>query len=253
MRVDLVDLDAVLAAQYLFVGLFDAALADVVAGAVAGVAFELRGVDFAYVAQQVAADLARIAADGAVDGVEPRKVVFVEAQFHFAGNEIGHHVGDTGAHAGVAQRAFEFGTGDSQQVEHLQRVESFARQFAVDDHQVVAGAVLSQVLAVAVEDLAARWVLDDVPQRVAARQFFVFRVDELDVGQPQDDDAEDQQHHRLQRAHPHVSFAGVGHMRGESREVNTCAISQQKKTPTAALTPSRSSVSSACDHESASV
>ena len=79
MRVDLVDLDAVLAAKYLFVGLFDAALADVVAGAVAGVAFELRGVDFAYVAQQVAADLARIAADGAVDGVEPREVVFVEA------------------------------------------------------------------------------------------------------------------------------------------------------------------------------
>lgn len=81
MRVDLVDLDAVLAAQYLFVGLFDAALADVVAGAVAGVAFELRGVDFAYVAQQVAADLARIAADGAVDGVEPGKLFSSKRSF----------------------------------------------------------------------------------------------------------------------------------------------------------------------------
>ena len=78
-------------------------------------------------------------------------------------------------------------------------------------------------------------------------------LDPDNIREPQDDDAEDQQHHRLQRAHPHVSFAGVGHMRGESREVNTCAISQQKKTPTAALTPSRSSVSSACDHESASM
>ena len=105
--VDLLDADPLLALEPLLVGQLHAAHARIVARAVRRVALEHVGVDLAYVAQQVAADLARILAHGAEDGVEAREVALVEAQLVLLRYVAGHQVRGAGAHAGVGHLAVE--------------------------------------------------------------------------------------------------------------------------------------------------
>lgn len=192
--VDLLDLHPLLALEQRFVGRLHAAHAHVVARLVRRVALDHVGRHLADVAQQVAADLARVAAHGTVDGVEAAEVALVEAQLLLLGEVARHDARRPWPHAGVRELAPQLLGCDADHLAQPRRVESLAVDLAVDDHQVVALAALHEVLAVAVEDLAARRVLHDVPQHVGPRQLGVARVEELEVGQAPDQHEEDEDH-----------------------------------------------------------
>ena len=251
MGVDLLDPDALAAPELRLVGRLHAVHPYVVARLVFGVALQVVGVHLAHIPQQVAAHLAGIPADGAVDGVETPEVALVEAQFVLLGDVVHDQPRRPRTHPCVGQLAFEPGARKSQHVAHAGRVEALFADFARNDHQVVTLAALHQVFAVAVEDLAARRVLHDVAQHVGACQVVVARIEELDVGQPPDDQREDQQDDDLQGAHPHETL-GVSHMRTGILAVKMRAMIQMKAADTAVLTTMRSSVWSAWVHERAS-
>ena len=241
MGVDLLYLDPFAPPELRLVGRFHAAHAHVVARFVLRIAFQVVGVHFTHVAQQVAAHFARVLAHGAVDGVEAPEVAFVEAQLVLFGDVACHQTRRPRPHPGVGQFAFEFGARKSQHFAHAGRVESLFADFARYDHQVVALAALYQVFPVAVEDLAARRVLHHVAQYVCAGQFVVARIEELDVGQPADDQREDQQDDDLEGPHPHETL-GTAHMRTGIFAVKMRAMIQMKAADTAVLTTMRSSM-----------
>ena len=189
-------------------------------------AFQVVGVHLADIPQQVAAHLAGILPHGAVDGVESPEVALVEAQFVFLG---------------VGQLPFELHPREVQYLAQAGRVEAPFVDLAGNDHQVVALAALDQVFAVAVEDLAPRRVLHHMPQHVGPGEVAVARVDQLDVGQPSDDQRENQQHDDLQGPHPSESLR-ISHTRSGSLAVKMRAMIQMKPTETAELTAMRSSV-----------
>ena len=249
--VDLLDLDALCAAEFGFVGRFDAAHADVVADLVFGMSFQVGVVDLADVAQQVAADLAGILPHGAVDGVETAEIALVEAEFVLFGDVAGDQTRSAGPDPGVGQFAVEFRAGDSGNLAEACGVESAFVDFAVDDHQVVALAALDEVFAVSVEDLAARRVLHDVPQDVGFGQFGVSFVEELDVGEPGHDHRENEDHDDLQGSHSAEAF-GVAHIRPGSFAVKMRAMIQMKAVETTVETAMRSTVWKMCPQERAS-
>ena len=121
----------------------------------------------------------------------------------------------------------------------------------VDHHQVVTFTALDQVLSVAVVDLAARRILDLRAQDIDQRHLVIARVEELDVGQPSQQQGKDQQDNDLQRAHPHESFGAV-HTRAENWAVKIRAAIQTNATVTTELTTMRTTVCSTCSHERAS-
>ena len=245
--VHLGDLHPLRTAQDLLVGRLHAALTDVVAHAVVVVPVDVSLIHLAHVAQQVAAHLAGILAHGAVDGEEALEIAGVEAQFVLLRDEVRHQTGLAGAHPGVGELAHQPFLAQVQDRAHAHRVESRTIHLAPDHHQVVALLALHQVLAVAVEHLAAGRVLHLVPQRVAFGQPFVFRVQNLQVEQPAADHREDQQDDELQGPHA-AEIIQTAHSI-EILETKSCEVSQTKQTVTSVLTTKRISTKGSSDHE----
>ena len=204
-------------------------------------AFQVVGVHLADIPQQVAAHLAGILPHGAVDGVESPEVALVEAQFVFLGDVAHHEARCPRPHPRIGQLPFELHPREVQHLAQAGRVEAPFVDLAGNDHQVVALAALDQVFAVAVEDLAPRRVLHHMPQHVGPGEVAVARVDQLDVGQPSDDQRENQQHDDLQGPHPSESLR-ISHTRSGSLAVKMREMIQMKPTDTAELTAMRSSV-----------
>ena len=198
MGIHLDDLHAVLAAQLLLVGGLHTRHAHIVARAVFGIALDVILVHLADIPQKVAADLARILAHGAVDGIEAREVALLEAQLHLLRDIVQDQRRRSRAHTGITQHRFEFLAFDAHNVAETRRVETLASDIAVDHHQVVTLLALYQILAAAVDNLAARSILHLVPQHVARSQTLVFRVYELDIAYAQCQHGKDAEHHRPQ-------------------------------------------------------
>ena len=251
VRIAFENLDTLLAPQLGLVGRLHAADAHIVARLVGGVALEHVLRNLADIAQQVAADLPRVVAHGAVNRIEAAEVALVEAELLLLGDVVGDQARRPGIDAGVGQLAVELLARDAGNGAQPRRVEAVAVHVVVDDHQVVALAALHEVLAVAVVNLAARRILHLETQHVAAGHLDIARIDELDVGQSPEDHHEDQQHDRLQGPHADKSF-GTVHTRTESLTVKTRAMIQTKASVTSELTRIRMTVCRRCAHERAS-
>ena len=241
-------LHALPALQLGFVGRLHAADSHIVARLVGGVALEHLLRHLPHIAQQVASDLAGVVAHGAVDRIETAEIALVEPELLFLGKVVGHQPRRTGIGPGVGQLPVELLPRNAGHVAEPRRVESAAVEVVINHHQVVALAALHQILAVAVIDLAAGRVLHLGAQDVAARQLVVARIDELDIGQPSQDEREDQQHDGLQGPHPDETFGAV-HTRTGNLTVKIRAMIQTKSAVTAELTAMRASVCSAWLHE----
>ena len=236
------------AAQLLLVGRLHAAHAHVVARTVLGVALEHAGIHLAHETQQVAPHLARILTRGAVHRMETAEMALVETQLVLLRKVAHQQPRRTRTHAGVAELAFELFARQTRHGAELRRIEPLAVDVAVGDHQVVARTALHQVFAVAVEHLAARGVEHLVPQHVGTGQLDVAGIEELEVSQPQDDHAEDQQHDRLQGPHPHQFVAR--HSFTVSLEVSRRAAIHPAAAVAGTLAARRSSVCPKWVHDS---
>ena len=213
--------------------------------------FQVVRVHFADITQQVAAHLAGILPHGTVDGVESPEIALVETQFVLLGDIAHHEARRPRTHPRIGQFPVELHPREVQHLAQTGRVEAPFVDLAGNDHQVVTFAALDQVFAVAVENLAPRRVLDHMPQYVGPREVVVTRVDQLNVGQPPDDQGKDQQHDDLQGPHPTKTLRTT-HTRMGSLAVKIRAMIQMKPTDTAELTTMRSNVCSTWVHERAS-
>ena len=243
MGVDLLNLDTFAAPELRLVGRLDAAHAHIVADLVVRMTFQIVGIHLADIAQQVAPHLAGVLAHGPVDGIKAPEIALVETQFVLLGDIAHHEARRPRTHPRIGQLAVEFFPGEAQHLAQPGRVEALLVDLARNDHQIVTFAALDQIFAVAVEDLAPRRVLDHMPQHVGPREVVVTRVDQLDVGQPPDDQRKDQQHDDLQGPHPGKTLRTT-HTRTGSLAVKIRAMIQMKPTDTAELTTMRSSVCS---------
>ena len=250
--VDLLDLDPLFTAHDGLVSGFDACEPDIIAGLVIRVALEILGSDLGDEHQQIAADLAGITPDGAVDHIEPAEIALVETQLVLLGNVAGDESRRAGPHPGVGDFAVELGDGETENPAHAGGIEPALVELAVDDHQIVAFARLDQELAVAVEHLAARGILDDVAQDIGLGQLLVTRIEELQPREPPDQEDEDENHYPLQQTHAGETVDGPVHNRATNLAVKIRPSSQTAATVTDPEATIRSTVRTIWLHESAS-
>ena len=240
--IDLIDLHALLTAQYLLVSRLQTADTDVVARTIFGALTQLVGIDLAHITHQVAANATRIGADRTIDRIETSEITLVETQFDLLRELIGDHHRHTRASLGASELLDQLRLLHTQHAAHTHRVETLLRDLARDDHQVVRLTTLHDELAIAVAHLTSRRILHNVAQSVVVGHILIAIVDQLNIEQSTEDHTDYEQHDHLQRSKTYQAISLITHNTRVTCELNSCEVRKTTPTVTTPLTTVRSSV-----------